>query len=88
MRRAGGARQLDGRPKSLRRQIRLNQEAGHRRIFGRELARFLEGGDRLVELIQLLVGKAEMRQQHAERRFGSGARRNCGTAGPSTSTTS
>ena len=48
--------------------LRLDQIAGDRRIVGRELARFLERRDRLVELAELLVREAEVRQQHAERR--------------------
>ena len=46
--------------------LRLDQVTGDRGIVRREPARFLERGDRLVVLSELLIREAEMRQQHAD----------------------
>ena len=57
---------VDGRAVFFRRDVGFDQVAGDRRVARRQLARFFEGGDRLVVLAELLIGEAEMRQQDAD----------------------
>ena len=61
----------------LRRELRAHEVHRCRRIVRGELARVLEGLDGLVELAELLVREAKVRQQHAERErtVGSAAER-------------